>query len=960
MEKIVSPALIFRILGANEVRLVFSGEELYLNTSNNERLKVDLDRLVDGELYRRGVFCSTLAFNTDKGKKFFRWLPDKGAMMTCEWLREIWSRKVAPRVHRAATEVRNVLGAGYLRDSRLQRIRRIIAGQHSACEKLPPDGAISPRQMEDMKLLYNLASWGERELDACRENYVKEKKIEFSDYFDTIESNPLTDSQRDACVIDQDNNLVLAGAGTGKTSTMIGRAGFLVKSGQARPDQILLLAYANKAAAEMQERLDERIGGKSIQAGTFHKLGKNIIAVVEGGQPSLSPLADDEKQLAYHVNKWFEEKMLQEAYKNKVLEYFSYYLYPSANPFDFESEGEYFDYLLDNEIRTLNGEAVKSLGECLIANHLFKLGVQYEYEAAYERPTRSFDFRQYQPDFYLPEYKIYIEHLGIDRNGETAPYVNREAYHRDIKWKRALHRKHGTVLVETFHYEQTENILLNLLETRLQSRGVVFNSLPPEAVLQKLREFGAISKFAELLSKLLRRYKSGGFDRQKIQPVISESSDPEQLSAVFGLLSPILDEYESKLADENQIDFDDMISRATAYVSGGRFNSPWRYILVDEFQDISDPRAKLVKALKDSVSECSLFCVGDDWQAIYRFAGSDISYTTEFEDKFGATKTTVLDKTFRFNNSICGIASRFVLENPRQIRKTISAPIAVDKPAVSLLRKPDRSANNPDRVDRRVTDVLDKISSLAEDGASVYLLSRYGFGLPSPEKVRRFTEEYPALSISAMTMHASKGKEADFAVLLGLQSGNNGFPSQKSDHPLLEALLPGAESFPYAEERRLFYVALTRAKHRVYLICDMLLASGFIVELINDDYPIALNEFEASLTQMLFQALKCIKCKTGTMVPREGKFGAFFGCIYYPLCDNTENGCKECGTQMQRLDRSRVCINPDCEAKVLVCPRCGADMAIRESRRGKFWGCSNYRGNKENSCFSTESINAPE
>jgi DNA helicase-4 len=361
-----------------------------------------------------------------------------------------------------------------------------------------------------------------------------------------------------------------------------------------------------------------------------------------------------------------------------------------------------------------------------------------------------------------------------------------------------------------------------------------------------------------------------------------------------------------------------------------------------------------VKALRDSVPDCSLFCVGDDWQAIYRFTGSDIGYTTGFQDKFGATKVTALDKTFRFNNKICDVASEFVLKNPAQVRKDLTTHLKVNRPAVSIMRKSPEPSSKDSAIDPRLREVLNKISARVEEGSTVYLLGRFGFNLPNTGTVKTLSRIYPNLAISTMTMHGSKGKEADFVVLLGLQSGKNGFPSEKITHPLLEALLPKQEAYDYAEERRLFYVAVTRARHRAYLICDMTAASKFVIELVTERYPVELEEFETSLAQKLFQAINCRKCDTGTMVPRNGKFGSFFGCTHYPLCDNAENGCQSCGNPMQRLGRFKVCINPDCASWVPTCTQCGAEMTQRGGRNGKFWGCRNYRSEENVSCSHTE------
>ena len=426
------------------------------------------------------------------------------------------------------------------------------------------------------------------------------------------------------------------------------------------------------------------------------------------------------------------------------------------------------------------------------------------------------------------------------------------------------------------------------------------------------------------------------------------------MEAAIKLLQPIVEDYSAHLMEQGQIDFDDMIGKAIEYVRTGRFKSPWSFILVDEFQDISEPRARLVQYLKESADECSLYCVGDDWQAIYRFTGSDLSFTTDFEKVFGPTKITALDLTFRFNNSISDIASRFVLENPVQVKKQLLTHAQVSKPAVSILRADNRQRFNDSRPDSRLRKALKRIGEFASPRATVYLLGRYGFNLPDKAQMQSLRASVSGLRLEAHTMHASKGKEADYVIILGLENGKHGFPSQKVTHPLLDAMLPKLEAYPYAEERRLFYVALTRAKKRAYLIADMAVASNFVVELIERKYPVELDEFEASFAQKLFQAIHCVKCKTGSLVSRKGRLGDFFGCNNYPLCNHAENGCPTCGSVMQRLGRFKVCIDPSCESWVPTCPECGAEMVERKGRHGKFWGCKNYRGNEGVTCKHTE------
>ena len=948
-----------RLFGAEPANFRLAENGLSVAFDSGERYVVLTESFADEGVYQQGLVFSRLSLKTDKGQKLLGGLRKRDAAQLYDWLRRYWLRLLIPIVELAAKELQNTLDNYYLRTSQWPHVQRTAQGAVDKFHNVPTGEWAKDFDVRSFHFVVEVSKWGPDDVEQHRENYVIRQTERYAEYFSSVESNPLTIRQVEACIVDEDNNLVLAGAGTGKTSTMIGRAGFLLKSKQAQPSQVLMLAYARKASKEMQERLDIRLGSCGITVNTFHKLGKEIIAQVEGAQPSLTPLVEDEKSFARQVNQWFEAHLKNKVYQKKALDYFQYHLYPEANPFDFQTEGEYFEYITANDIRTLKpdprtlkGEKVKSLGECLVANYLFKLGIEYIYEAEYEHETRDLTHRQYQPDFYLPDYGIYLEYYGIDKHGNTAPYVNREQYYEGMKWKRELHGQHKTALIEAYHYQLVDSSLFDHLDQQLQKAGVELNPLPEEAVLETLREFGAISTFAKLLSDLLSRYRANWYEPEQLEAAIKAAANPTQIRAALELLLPIVDDYTDLLTKNKHIDFDDMIGKAINYVSSGRFRSPWRFILVDEFQDISDPRARLIQSLKDSVANCSLFCVGDDWQAIYRFTGSDLRFTTGFEAYFGATKTTALDLTFRFNNSIADVASKFVLQNPSQLKKVLDTHTTVSRPAVSLMRADNR--RNDDGPDARLLAILARINTIAEEGSSVYLLGRYGFNLPDNRELGQLNAQYAMLNISAFTVHSSKGKEADYIVMLGLEKGKHGFPSQKVTHPLHEALLPKIEPFPFAEERRLFYVAITRAKQRSYLIADMAVASDFVIELLDNKYPIELDEFDTSLTQKLFQLINCVKCESGTLVAKTGKYGDFYSCNNFPLCKHAEKGCSSCGMVMSRLGRFKVCINPDCDTWVPTCPKCGAEMVQREGRNGLFWGCKNYRGSESVTCKHTE------
>lgn len=802
---------------------------------------------------------------------------------------------------------------------------------------------LPPEARQYLKTIQPLLTQGQGYIDKRNKSYVQQQLATFQLFFDQVESNPLTANQREACVIDEQYNLVLAGAGTGKTSTMVGRAGYLIKAGIVQPEKILMLAYAHKAAEEMDERIRSQLGINNLTAKTFHSLGMRIIAQVEGEVPSINKMAGDDRLRIRFVDDQMQRLLEDEIYKSRLVTYFLRFSHPYKSQFNFKSLGEYNNYILENDIRTLQGELVKSYEECEIANCLFRQGVVYEYESNYQVNTAGPDYRAYQPDFYLPEYGIYIEHFAVNENNKTPPFIDQQSYLAGMAWKRELHQKHQTQLIETYSYLKQQGILTKSLEEKLLQAGVKFKPLANNELLIKLNQFGQVSEFSKLLSQVLGLFKAACLDLKSLVLLARQHEDHERMEAAAFLFEPIYEVYQQHLRDTATIDFEDMIGKAIEYVEEGRYRSPYRYLLVDEFQDISASRARLVKELLAQNPDNSLFCVGDDWQSIYRFTGSDVSITKEFEEHFGYTSTSVLDKTFRFNNKIGDVASRFVMQNSTQIAKKIQSHNIIEHAAVSLIKTAQDQVG--------LNAALSAINAKTNENVTVLILARFNFRKPDLLTLKR---QYPKLKLQFMSVHASKGKEADYIVVLGLEKGKHGFPSEKAIHPLLDLLLPKAEAFAHAEERRLFYVALTRARQHVYLVSDASKASDFVRELIAHQYEILTDEFTGDQFQDKVADIVCSHCKTGYLVPRDSQYGSFFGCTQYPLCNHTQSACQWCGSGLKEEGRLRVCENKRCDYVEPICPRCSGKMSLKKGPSGQFWGCSHYRKDAEFSCMHTE------
>lgn len=709
---------------------------------------------------------------------------------------------------------------------------------------------------------------GNHAFEVENKRFVIKTLAEYKDLFDAIESNPLTEKQREACVINEQHNLVLAGAGTGKTSTMVGRAAYLLASGLAKDNEILMLAYGKDAQLEMDARIEKRIPKASIKTNTFHALGLAIISDVEESMPTIHEMASDDRKRELFVEEQFGRLKQDKHYQGLLVQYFSQYLFPYKSPHSFESLDEYRAYVRDNEIRTLQGEAVKSYEECEIANFLYRQGIHYQYEAKYKIETQTKERKQYQPDFYLPDFDIYIEHFAVNQHNQTPPFINQTKYVEGMMWKRKLHQKYETTLIETFSYEKQQGQLIALLDEKLRSAGVHYQPRSETELLDNLKI--ETSRFSQLISQLLKLFKAAFTDIEQLKHVLQDGEEVERAIATTALFEPIFNAYQAELKQTHSIDFDDMIHRAIQYIESRQYISPFTHILVDEFQDIAAPRIKLIKALMKQRTDATLFCVGDDWQSIYQFTGSDVSFTKQFPNHFGDTATNILDKTFRFNNKISEVASKFIMENPSQIEKQIHAHQHVDTSAVTLIRTKQKTHG--------IRTALKAIPQSQTKRQSVLILARNN--LQKPDNLGKLQKEFPSLNIQFMTIHKSKGKEADFVILTDVNSGKHGLPSTKSTHPLLAKLLPKPESFHDAEERRLFYVALTRAKHHVYLMTDADKQSPFIKEIIGKKYPIITDTFTGSGFQTEKSAEICPECG-GELQVRSGQHGKFLGCKNY-------------------------------------------------------------------------------
>lgn len=783
------------------------------------------------------------------------------------------------------------------------------------------------------------------------ERYVDSELALTSDLLNDIDGKRLDDQQRLAVIVDEKSNLVIAGAGSGKTLTLVGKVKYLVERWRIDPERILVTSFTKKSVKEIAERI-ERAGIENVSCKTFHSIGFSYLDDVS--------LTND-NTLENCIREYLKSSVPHSSRQIKAfLEFYGCFAHLPKDYSDYEVDGKRMEELRAVDLKTikgkleeaaaakadrldtLRGEKVRSLEELMIANFLFLHGIRYEYEKRYTGDIGD-GHKKYQPDFYLVDYDIWLEHFGIDENGRVpwiANPIEEERYIEGIDWKRGIHSANGTKLIESYSYWNKDHDLINKLQRLLAENGVSIDEDPERLsrLYSELKEDDKyLTEIVKLVSSFLSLAKANNVSMDEVWERARSHYEGDgymwrRFELFMTFAEPIMSFYKQRLQQSGEIDYDDMINMATERILEDGLAESYDYIIVDEYQDISKSRFGLIQAIR-SLSEAKLICVGDDWQSIYRFAGSDVTLFTNFSKYVGFHETLKIETTYRNSQELVDVASRFVEANPAQIRKELKSVKTVEEP-IRVFSSSDMRGFFEAALDSIV-------ASRGGYSGQILVLGRHNFDLETlyPDladtdlirfKKNRKTSEiridYKGYkNISFLSVHKAKGLEADDVIVLNLINSRYGFPNRLESDPILELLLDNEDAFEFSEERRLFYVALTRTKNRVYLITDNMQSAGvspFIQE-IQDDESVSIY-VEKDYTD----PVKCPKCGTGNLIIKTNSSTGeeFLGCSNHPFCDKTYSHIEILEDKIR-------------------CPQCGGWM-IRRTRNsdGKpFFGCSNWR-----------------
>ena len=678
-----------------------------------------------------------------------------------------------------------------------------------------------------------------------------EKTINFlldthKDFFDHCLKYPLDHQQRRAIVSEEDNCLVVSSAGSGKTSSIVGKVKYLTEIKGIQPEKILLISYTNKAAAE----LTERIATNGLRGYTFHKLAIDIIGKTTGAKPSIYNNTDALFIDIYHT------LLKDNVFKQSVINYFTDYQTDEADWEKVKNErrrqlSEQKRPQIKAVLPDMDGNViyVRSKEEQKICFILSSLGVKFRYEESYEHQLSDETHSQYRPDFSIyfnqngTTKRIYLEHFGVDKHGSVPAWFAKDKnityeeanqrYNDGITWKKEAHKKFGTLLLVTSSADFQSSDIKSKIRKLLQDANVPIQEKTDEELYNLVvpRNSKQEQAFIRLVATFVTLIKSSCKSIEEVLAQAKIANDKRSLFIIKNIFQPVYELYTKTLNAAHCIDFTDAILQATE-ICRTLHPAKYDYIIVDEFQDISVDRYKFLTTLREGNPPAKLYCVGDDWQSIYRFSGSDMALFNKFPEYFGDTEINKIETTYRFGEPLVALSSRFIQRNRTQIQKDIHSSNPEIKTELEFCPYNRRD----------YCKTIEQLISAIPADRSIFLLGRYSFDdyylsfmYQSIKEGNRFYYIIGNRKIEFLTVHKSKGLEADYVILLQCNKDTYGFPSLINDDPILNYVLTQSDQFPYGEERRLFYVAITRAKIKTLVLYDKRFPSVFVDEFLQSD-----------------------------------------------------------------------------------------------------------------------------
>lgn len=652
-------------------------------------------------------------------------------------------------------------------------------------------------------------------------SYLDIEKAEIEKYSEFLTDFGDNYEQKRAVVSDSKRILVLAGAGSGKTKVLTKRIIHLLKNKNIPRDNILAITFTKDAAKEMRERIAKTLNvqEESLKQNvrTIHSLCFSILK-----QNEQFDILSEKEQI-----KLVNDIVLSFVEDGDVMESLYDYLLLDIIPKlrERESKNSIVPQAKDKPhpnsektIKTDCGIEVRSKSERDIANFLSFLGIKFEYE----KPV-NFGEGEFKPDFTIGD-EIYIEHWAYNNNSKPIEKIDKEKYLRIREWKEKQYKKYHKKLISI---EEAEMLDLLLLKDRLRrelkeciktqdKKTDILNKIGLNSIYKEPYEL-----FLEELVTIINLAKSRLLTAEEIQDSVNKVKK-DKVRNFYNVFLPVFVRYneEIKKIGYSKKDFNDLIKDTIELLRNSSwakdyYQNKYKYILVDEFQDVGYAEVEFLKLLIGK--ETNLFAVGDDWQSIYGWRGSDISYIINFENIFGDTEKIILPYNYRSNKNIVEASSYFIQKSGKLIEKKIKCTPQNQSDDTKILQV---NAKDCDKVSglyvrKIVEDLRHKENDLKKEDFMVLYRASRNVSKDTLNYLKRYFGRG-----SVRTIHGSKGLEAKYVFVLGLKGGPTGFPQVYADKDIKRVILDIPLSDKEEEERRIFYVAMTRAKKKLFLISE--------------------------------------------------------------------------------------------------------------------------------------------
>lgn len=640
----------------------------------------------------------------------------------------------------------------------------------------------------------------------------------------------LNKRQSEAVTSNANRLLIIAGAGSGKTKTLIQRIAYLVLERDVKPTDILAITFTRNAAQELRQRLAEMVSGGSQPSGslpitwisrltvaTFHGLCYRIMREdgVNEFDNRFRLLLDAASARDVDPGRVAPETFLDVAHrvliqlcgnrqyildlKRYILDYLVEQI-PDVAAHESFNDGKFYV--------TLGGERVRSKSEQRIADWLYRHAIRYQYE-----PQINLADFPFHPDFYVPQGDFFIEHIS-DRSSplqnklKQMDYAGRKCFliHEEMMRDSSLFNRHMDRLMKGRLEEHPREDVAAIYEEEF--RGIQ----------------GKVGDFLKQALRVMDKIKVENIPLETIGQRAEE--DPHfRVRDFYRLVIPLFKAYQNHCVSQSYMDFNDLLIRTDSLLANQpeirkKYRKRFKYILVDEFQDVNTLQVQFLKALLSPSTQ--LFCVGDDWQSIYGFRGSEVDYIIHFQRYFRGAHVLKLNLNYRSTQTIVGASNEVIKHNKHKVEKDITA----FSKALNTIQVFKANLEQDDGVSFLTARVREFLAEGVPSEEILVLYRRTKHFEPYRVALRK-----SHLTVKARTIHSAKGLEARVVFVVGLKDGPGGFPDIWMDDRIFRVIKPISYHLAMEEERRLFYVAITRAREELVLITEVGNESTFINEI---------------------------------------------------------------------------------------------------------------------------------